>query len=91
MIASAAAWDSDAAVREAVAMKNKLDAVAIKNKLDDELRRRLAEDSDGRVRARIAYNNSTRRDLLERLANHPSEIVRALARGRLESNSWGNQ
>lgn len=72
--------DEDPSVRRDVLRKNK---VLGRNKIDRALVEKFARDPDEEVRADVAKNPHTPRDIIERLAEDPSSWVYFGARERL--------
>jgi hypothetical protein len=78
--------DQDPSIRREVLRKNK---VLGRNKIDRPLVEKFARDPDEEVRADVAKNPNTPRDLIEQLAEDPSSWVYFRARERLAE--WASQ
>lgn len=78
--------DEDPSIRRDVLRKNK---VLSRNKIDRPLVEKFACDPDEEVRADVAGNRDTPRDIVERLAEDPSSWVYVRARERLAE--WAAQ
>jgi len=72
--------DENPSIRRDVLRKNK---VLSRNKIDRPLVEKFACDPDEEVRADVAENRDTPRDIIERLAEDPSSWVHVRARERL--------